>query len=317
MFTVISAMLFAIAQSADIHSVEELNEAIANGSNNKVGFLTGANYDSVKTLLKGVSPVVIPDSAPLEESVLNGSLIAGGTSTAPEGCKTEEFVCFSSGILTARGIMFASGLSEQRRHLINRALVIVLTNGSAVSIETRYKDNYNMQVVNVNNCPWDTSMWNITGLSADDYNFRVAGIAANWGYQGNYTKDPPTGFWPELTNAIEASINANFIHQLYPDSAGVMAAIVSGEADMTDAYWTVGGSYGNQPLVELFEWSCIVLGTDTVFFVKKSTSSGGISMVTLTSTLAGLAFFFCVAIAFFTCYIIRKEKQGKPLFMEL
>jgi len=161
--------------------------------------------------------------------------------------------------------MFAPGVSQLRRNLVNYALVTVLTNGNATSIVNKYSKNYGMQGYFVDNCPWDTSFWNITGLSADDYNFRVAGIRANWSYQGDYTKDEPTGFWPEIYNAVEDSIDANFSRQLYSDSDGVMRAVIAGEADMTDAYWTVGTTWNNMPAVELYDWSCIVLGSDSVF----------------------------------------------------
>jgi hypothetical protein len=181
-----------------------------------------------------------------------------------------------------------------------------------------------MQVVNINDCSWDTSAWNVTGLSPDDYNFEVAGIRANWGYQGDYTKDDPTGFWPEVYSAIEASIDANFTRQLYSDSNGVMEAINEGEADITESYWTFGATWvDNKPVVELFDWSCIVLGTDSVFFVKKCTTTSAPSegystwVVILTSTLAGLAFCGCLAIACFSYHIIQKQKKGNPVYMAM
>jgi hypothetical protein len=317
MFTIV---LLALAKGSDINSVEQLNEAIANGSNNKIGSLSYANYVSVETLLHGASSVVIKNLGPLEQSVLNGSLIAGVTSSSPDGCD-EDFVCFSSGLVTARGIMFAPGVSQLRRNLINYALVTVLTNGNVTSIESKYTKNYGMQGVFVDNCPWSTAFWNITGLSPDDYNFRVAGIRANWGYQGDYTKDEPTGFWPEIYNAIEASIDANFTRQLYSDSDGVMSAVIAGEADITDAYWTVSTTWNSMPAVELYEWSCIVLGSNSVFWVKKSTTTSAPAEdasgdLILAGTLAGLAFCAFLLTAGFSYYLVKKEKQGEPVFLK-
>lgn len=322
LFTAIFVVFLTQADSADIATVWELNAAIANGANNKVGFLTQANYNSVKSLLhSSVTPKIIDHLAPLEEAVLNGSIIAGVTSTRPVDCE-ENIMCFPSGLVTTRGIMFAPGVSQKRRNLINRALVTFLTNGSATSIENYYAEAHGMEVVNVNDCPWDTSVWNISGLSSDDYNFRVACLEANWGYQGNYLLDDPTGFWPELYNGIEASIGANFTRLYYSGSNDVMAAIESDEADITEPYWTIGGIYKDQPRVELFKKSCTVLGTDSVFFTKKtmaiSTSSGVADwVVILLSIGGGLAFIICVGLACFSCHIIRKEKEGNPLFMQL
>jgi len=322
MFTIISFVLFVITESVAISTVWELNIAIAEGPNTKVGFLTQANYNAVKSLLhSSVSPEIIAHLAPLEEAVINGSLIAGVTSTRPADCE-EDILCFPSGLVTTRGIMFAPGVSRLRRNLINRGLVIFLTNGSATSIQNEYAESHGMEVVNVHDCTWDTSAWDVTGLGANDYNFRVAGLQADWGYQGNYLPDDPTGFWPEVYNAIEASIGLNFTRQYYSGSDAVMMAIEADEADITEPYWTIGGSYKDQPRVALFEKSCTVLGTDSVFFVKKSTmtssNSGVASWVTiLISISGGLAFCVCVGLACFTYHMIQKEKDGNPVFMAL
>ena len=67
-----------------------------------------------------------------------------------------------------------------------------------------------MELVSIQDCPTDASLWNVSGLTTEDYNFRVGGFQSNWGYQGNYQLDPATGFWPEFYNIIESAAGATF-----------------------------------------------------------------------------------------------------------
>lgn len=314
------ALLFMTLNGAEIDSVWELNAAINAGANNKIGFLTEANYLSVKPLFtSNVSVQIISELRDLEAAVIDGTLIAGVTSSSPGDCDN-KLSCFSSRLFTARGTMFAPGLSQARRYLINKAIVTFLTNGNMSNIDGSYEQSDGLDAVSVQDCPWDTSIWNSTGLTAEDYNFRIAGLLADWGWQGNYTAEDPTGFWPEIYNAIEDAVGANFTRVYYDTSDEIMAAIEANEVDITEFYWTLGGVFQGQPRTELFEASCTVLGVDSVFFVKPDTTSdSGVedSVVIALSVVGGLFFICCIGLALFACHIIKKEKEGNPVFMAL
>jgi len=322
MFIVIPVVFFVITVAVEISTVWELNAAIDKGSNNKIGFLTMQNYIAVKSLLhSNASPEIFADLASLEEAVINGYLISGVSSSRPADCE-KDILCFASGLVTTRGIMFAPGVSHLRKKLINRGLVLFFTNGIATSIQNEWAASHGIETVNVHDCTWESSAWNVTGLSAHDNNFRVASILADWGYQGNYFPEDPTGFWPEVYNGIEASSGLNFTRQYYSGPDEATMAIKADEADITEPYWSFGGSYKGQPRIELFDKSCTVLGTDSVFFVKRGTnpsSNTGVAswVVILTSISGGLVFCVCVGIACFTFHLIQKEKDGKPVFMTL
>ena len=66
------------AESNNIVSLDQLNDAIKNGPNRKVGFLSHANYESVEAFLDGnVEPVIFGDSIEIEIAVMSEEVVAG------------------------------------------------------------------------------------------------------------------------------------------------------------------------------------------------------------------------------------------------
>ena len=62
----------------NIENLDQLNDAIKNGPNRKVGFLSHGNFESVEAFLDGhVEPEIFEDSIELELAVMTGDVLAG------------------------------------------------------------------------------------------------------------------------------------------------------------------------------------------------------------------------------------------------
>ena len=186
-----------------------------------------------------------------------------------------------------------------------------------------------LELVNVQDCPWDTDYWNTTAIDDDDLSFTVAALGPyDWGYQGNYSRPNPTGFWPDYYTLIEKAAGVTFTRVYYSSSDGVMAALANNSADMTEPYWTLGGTYNNRPRIEIFERSCTCVGTDSVFFTLTDTNStNGTTTIVSSSTSSGLETWvivilcvgsvMVVVLASTMVMIIKKERDGEPIFIKL
>jgi len=85
----------------------ELNLAIKNGPNRKVGFLSEANYKSVHTVLhEGIEPEYFTDTEHLYDAVRAGTVIAGFISGVPD---ETEFQVFSSELISPRSFQMSKG----------------------------------------------------------------------------------------------------------------------------------------------------------------------------------------------------------------
>ena len=67
-----------LIESKNIANLDQLNDAIKNGPNRRVGFLSHGNFESVEAFLDGhVEPEIFEDSIELELAVMTGDVIAG------------------------------------------------------------------------------------------------------------------------------------------------------------------------------------------------------------------------------------------------
>ena len=100
----------ALAQAADITTLDELYKAIESGPNAKLGFLSQANADSVHTVLPSTMKVVVCDGKPhadnhgvecngvgdIIKKIKDGSLMGGLISGLPEDKDAPDLHTFSS-----------------------------------------------------------------------------------------------------------------------------------------------------------------------------------------------------------------------------
>ena len=78
-----AALLFSVFAAAtssgvDYEDLPSLYDAISTGSNQRVGFLSQGNYETVKDMLPATTaPIIFSHTADLENAVTNGSLVGG------------------------------------------------------------------------------------------------------------------------------------------------------------------------------------------------------------------------------------------------
>merc|ERR1712226_796217 len=88
-----------------VQNLWELNTAIRNGPNRKIGFLSIPNYESVQGVLDdSVEPVIFSDSHEVVTNVENGTLLAGLISSAPSNTENTLHV-FTSTLISPRACL--------------------------------------------------------------------------------------------------------------------------------------------------------------------------------------------------------------------
>ena len=72
------ALCSPLEANENIVNLDQLNDAIKNGPDRRVGFLSHANFESVEAFLdEHVEPVIFGDSIELELAVMTGDVLAG------------------------------------------------------------------------------------------------------------------------------------------------------------------------------------------------------------------------------------------------
>ena len=93
------------------------------------------------------------------------------------------------------------------------------------------------------------------------------------GTDGDYTKEPFVGFWPDYYNLIEQEFknqyNITFERVWYKTSKGVMDSLLSNETHTTEPYMMVGAAYQDFSRKSTFSLSCITSATQDKYFTKK------------------------------------------------
>jgi hypothetical protein len=88
-------------------------------------------------------------------------------------------------------------------------------------------------------------------------------------------EDTPTGFWPEFLTAVEghfkSNYNVGFERVWAAGSADTMNLLLTGDADVTEPYWTVDAYHEGTPRPHAFIYSCSTLGYDSTFLVADTT----------------------------------------------
>ncbi|CAH1778322.1 unnamed protein product [Owenia fusiformis] len=222
---ILCTIVTGAAENTDIESIDELNDAIAQGPNRKIGFLSMANYNAVRTVLHAsVEPVLFQSKDALVSSVLSGSLVAGLMRGVVADHHAKDLHTFSSGLISTSAMFMTPDVSADMPHgappyrssrdlalAINAAIVRVQNKGS--DQEARLK-NMPFEFLSVHTCKSDNyalfpppNKNNATGLLKTILETRVFKLGAfgpfHWGdNDGNYLVNPPTGFYPDLMSAI-------------------------------------------------------------------------------------------------------------------
>jgi hypothetical protein len=209
----------------DIDELEKLIEYLKKeDSNKKIGFLSGSNVQSVKRLLPpGVKTLIIPNKLDLIEMIMNGTITAGLTSGIPDLKYHDKLHIFSSSIVTMHSVLMAPDYSTDTPHgttddfstydlsmAINAAIARLQNKGTDLKLAEK---NAPKEIVLAHTCKDDFAQFPIAnrssarGLLKNILQNRKIKILAdgpyNWGdNDGNYLVNPPTGFYPDLLDAI-------------------------------------------------------------------------------------------------------------------
>jgi len=272
-------MLAATAASGrTVNNVNELYDHLARLPTPTLGVISTGNFDSVHHLVPSdTTAVIFNHVADLVDAVLNGSVSAGLTSGLPPSA--DRVVTFSSTLVSPRS-MFTCGRAECGTvvEALDAAVVRALNSGADVQAA---RGNAPFEYVSVHTCRTNlVDRFPFPTPSAGDRlrnatirgTLRIAALGPyNWGNAGDYTKEKPTGFWPELLSAIEYhfqnSTGIGFERVFAMTSDAAMAMVDSGIADATEPYWTVDAYYNGRSRQHTFAPSCTIHGYDSTFFV--------------------------------------------------
>lgn len=332
----LALLLATSATVCAISSINELTAAINQGPVRAVGFLSRGNYDAIASVLPKstadggpLEVQIFADLEAIEAAVVSGEILAGLATSRPEN-EDGHLNEFPASLITMRAPMFKMGAeSQQLREAIDAAAVRAIHAGEYERLESQYFASDKFDSVASFTCGVDPSKFpfppsaTATGLLAEVLSSQELKVGAlgpsNWGYQGNYLLDPPSGFWPDYLNAVMAEFT-----KAYPGvvakrvwngtSVGVMHDVLEGQAHMTDIYWTVPAWFENRARSETFELGCTVLGTDSIFFAKNM--RGGGLLPTWAVALLAVGGLLLLLTCGLVAIMVRKEKQGTPIFLE-
>jgi len=343
MIRTIGAFLFAaIAVSAEIASLADLNKAFDDGTQT-IGFLTRTNYDSVQELLpkevaKGGKLVVklYETLDLLEDAVVAGKVIAGLTTYTPADAKG-KLTLFGTGKITPQSAYFKPGDGDAMQKAFDAAVVRLVNSGEAKRIKNKYLAN-GWNILQVDTCSTKEDNFpfpKLAGLGASDVLkgvinkgvLRVGGFEADWGFQGNYEKKPPSGFWPEYETAIYKEISDQYltggaqltVQRVWNGSKATLDNVLAGNADMTAPYWFIPGTYKGTARHYHLDAGCATIGGEQQFFTLRPKSSPVDETDIPPGVIAGAAISGVVAVMaiMLICIMIKKEKKGQPLFTPL
>merc|ERR1711962_1386270 len=130
---------------SNIENLDQLNDAIKNGPNRRVGFLSQSNFESVEAFLdKNVEAVIFGDSTMLENAVIEEDILAGLMSGVP-GTGPTAFNTFPSQVISPRAFqMMPEDGAKDLLHAVDAAVVRTQIDGELLQAE---RDNPPFQYV--------------------------------------------------------------------------------------------------------------------------------------------------------------------------
>ena len=230
-----SLILAALALTpvlADIESLPALFTAITAGPNRRVGFLSQGNYETVKDMLPTTTtPIIFSHLEDLEFAVTNGSLVGGLVSSTPAG----SFHTFSSTLVSPRAMLTPDVPANDATfrpvlEALDAAIVRVIGAGKVAEASRTHTNSAGpFPYVAVHTCKPTTVNAEFPFPSASNAavaafitrgHIRVGALGPYaWGRDGDYTQNPPTGFYPDYYNAISAALVAECVVVFYVEES--------------------------------------------------------------------------------------------------
>ena len=276
-------LLPAITLNAGAAQISTLNELIRtlneSGTNAKLGFLSGANYISVKRILtKNVIPVYYQHKKNMMQSVLNGSIVAGLMTSLPDRQWYLRFNIFGSTVVSLHAILMApdnssaypQGVPEDlSSYHLSIAVNAAIERFHALGIDKRVAEkNLPMEIVNAHTCKdHDLNMFPLPnrrdakGLLRHALDWKILHVLASGPHDcgsnvGNYNAYPPVGLYQDLLEAIVVQM-ANLsgpdkepydplliVRQYFNVGCFPWTHLFDGTAHITESYFIYDGAYG-------------------------------------------------------------------------
>jgi hypothetical protein len=232
-----------------------------------------------------IEPTYYTSTADLYAAVDNEILLAGFISGKPDSTYTS----FSSELISPRAFQMSSTNSED---LVKAVDAAVVRSHNAGDILHAMNAAPPFEAVEVHNCRTDDVSLvpfppasSATGLLKDVLDNKKLKMLAlgtpdekpDWNEDGNYQVTPPVGFWPHYVDSFMAHFRAFYgddieLERVWVTPSSNTSLVMSGEVHMTEPYYIYENFYSGTN--ELKKWShdfsCIVMGYEQEFFVKKA-----------------------------------------------
>lgn len=280
----------------------------------RIGVLSQGNYDTIHHILPNAIPVIASSTEHLYQLVENDQVDIGLISGIPD---SSRFDSFPSGAISPRAIMTRKD-DHATRQLMDAAIVRLQRSGLLDEYAQKHAPFEYVEVHMCRSVDPDKHL----PFSVHHNNQSLIRMGAlgpyNWHQDGDYTQNPPVGFWPSFYDGIdEILVNHTLMRKWFSSSAQVMDALMNGEIDATEGYWTVDSFYKDRPRTWSFDAGCTTLGYESNFFVKATTTmsnSSDISVMTLWLSICGGS--LC-ALTLLLLVVVFRERQGRPLFKSI
>lgn len=299
---------------ASIGSLNDLKTALRQTPNASVAFIGEGDFASVKKVLPPSSleggdwtVTFIDDSADMELAVLNGTVLAGHLAGLPVNADG-DLATFQSGVVSPRAFFLPPCEGGDASTCCvgdesDPAGLLAAIDASVMRLTGKPGAFLNMTEANAPfpgmacwTCATDENATLATGGAdggdasgaytgalkrvADSGILRVGALGPfDFGVDGDYTVNPPKGFWPSYLDgvvkelAIVLGVDSVAIERLYETTSnGVLQLLLDGKADITEPYYATSGLFGalDQPRRDIFPQSCTTVGYEGTFFVKSS-----------------------------------------------
>ena len=253
-----------------------------------VAFIGEGNYHSVRHVLPpsveegGLWEVVyIEDADELEAAVASGAVTAGLVSGEPEDVLS-VLNTFSAGTISPRAALLAPECVAPSNAL-NSALSAAIMHVQATGgFRDAVAANHPFEAAAMFTCAVQEGTFPNASLAEgalrDVLDTGVLKVAAlgpyDWGVDGDYTADKPTGFWPDYLSALVAALADGMgapiaMERVYAaSSADTLQLLLDGEAHISEPYFATNGLFDGVPRQDAFHMSCTTLGYDSTFFTR-------------------------------------------------
>ena len=261
-----------------------------------VAFIGEGNYHSVRHVLPpsveegGLWEVeYIQDADELEAAVANGTVLAGLLSGEPEDVLS-MLNTFSAGTISPRAALLAPECVAPSNALNSALSAAIMHLQATGGFRDAVAANHPFEAAAMFTCAVQEGTFPNASLAEgalrDVLDTGVLKVAAfgprDWGVDGNYTADPPTGFWPDYLSALVAALADGMgapiaMERVYANSAtATLQLLLDGEAHISEPYFATNGLFGGLPRQDAFHMSCTAMGYDSTFFTRNEEAAAAL-----------------------------------------